>query len=132
LYNLCLVSRGFHAVFIKQLYKCIRLDSHNARLFLNRAKRQLIIQNDKLIYTNILIIAGSADEAFTTYDDDSSSEDDEDSDGDEESTGEADEAAMQDDDDEFEGYDQYERKYLRLNRCVLDLIQNCPNLRSYA
>jgi hypothetical protein len=53
-------------------------------------------------------------------------DDDEDNNGDDGSTEEADEAAMQD-------YDaEYKRKYLTLNRCVLDLIRNCPNLRSYA
>jgi hypothetical protein len=39
---------------------------------------------------------------------------------------------MQDDGEEFEVSEDDESRYLQLNRCVLDLIQNCPNLRSYA
>lgn len=117
-------------MFVKQLYRCIRLDGRSTVFFLDRTKRKLVIQSDKLMYTNILVIAESVDDAFSLGDSESS---DESSDDDEhytvEADEEADEEAVQIDDEEYE---VYERKYVRLNRCVLDLVQNCPNLYSFA
>lgn len=74
------------------------------------------------MYTNILVIDESAEGAFSLGDNEAS-------DDDEQYTVEADEEAVQDDDKEYE---EYETKYVRLNRCVLDLVQGCPNLYSYA